>query len=117
MRDARELLGEPTLIAFEPRFITQTKVFMADALAPREEAVGKLLRLEFATERYALEPLGGISCGILELEDFDAALVFVGGEDGGEICAPFPGRCLPNSTTKGAAAKLKIGMSQAHSIK
>ena len=30
---------------------------------------------------------------------------------------PFPGRNLPKTTMSGAAAKLKIGMSQAHSIR
>ena len=52
---------------------------MADPLAARQQAVGELLRLQVRVARDVLEPLGGVACGGLQLQHFDAPFGFVGG--------------------------------------
>jgi hypothetical protein len=71
---------QPAFVVRHEARIAQLQVFMADALAAREQAVGKLLRRQVRVARDVLEPLHPIARGALQLEHLDVTLLVVGAE-------------------------------------
>ena len=80
LRPRMRTLREPALGARDEAGVAQAQVLVRYALAARQQAVRELHRVERRVAVDVLEPLGGIACGVLQLEHFDAALRLVGGK-------------------------------------
>src|SRR5450755_4883244 len=76
---------EPALDRGDVALVTQTQVFVRDALASGEQTIGKLLGLELGVAVYVLEPFGGVARRILDFEDLDGPFGFVVPQRGEQI--------------------------------
>ncbi|EWS64060.1 hypothetical protein Y695_02702 [Hydrogenophaga sp. T4] len=71
------LVLQPGFVTFEPLRIAQAQVFVADALAAREQRVGELLDVHAGVTVHVLKPLGGVARGVLDLQHLHAAACLV----------------------------------------
>ena len=81
---SRRALPEPALDSLKPFAVAQAEVFVADALAAREQRVSELERLEMRVALQSLEPFGRVARAVLELEDFEVPLRLIFVERGFE---------------------------------
>ena len=68
------LRGEPLFDVLDVGGVAQFEIFVADALAAGEQAVGELLRLEVDVALDLLEPFHAIAGGALQFQSFDFAV-------------------------------------------
>ena len=76
-RPPDDFLGEPFLDPFEPVFVAQPQVFVADPLRAGEQRVSELQRLEIEVALEMLEPFGRIAGRALQLQDLEVPLLAV----------------------------------------
>ena len=69
-------IGSGTKLALEDA-IAQAQVFVADALAARQKAIGELFRFQVRVAGHVLEPFEAVARGVLQAQDLDAPLGFV----------------------------------------
>ncbi len=72
-RDTRAL-PEPALDALEPVAVAKAQILVADPLAPGEQRISELQRLEMQIAVERLEPFGRVARAVLELEHLEIAL-------------------------------------------
>ena len=70
-------LGEPGLHAFKPVFVAEPQILMAHPLAPGQQGIGELNRLQRGITRQVLEPFGRVACRTLQFDHFQPALILV----------------------------------------
>ena len=69
---------DPALDALDPVPVAQAQVLVADPLAAGEQGVGELQGFEIDVARHALEPLGRVARGALQLQDLELAGLLIG---------------------------------------
>ena len=97
----RRTTREPALNASNVRRVTQPQVFVAHALAAREQAVRELLRRQPDVALDVLEPLHGIARGVLEAQRLRDALAFIARECGAHVVRAGEGACKCNRVFHG----------------
>ena len=71
------LLGNPVFKRFEIGLVALAQVFVADALAAREQRVCKLRGRQAGVARHVLKPLGRVARRVLDAQHFHAAHGFI----------------------------------------
>jgi hypothetical protein len=99
---------EPALDAAEILRIAEPKVFMAHALAARQERVRELLGIHRDVTAHVLEPFHGVARRVLQPQGLGHPLVLVAGEGAGRV------RCLAERAGEGDRVASPLTLVHAH---